>query len=229
MALIRYPEGQQRSGSSGGLTFSHNRFGAYIRPRTVPVNPNTTAQQSVRAGMSVFATTWATLTQAQRDAWDTYAQNIVWTNAFGDPVHLTGFNWYCLSNILRGQAGLTAVSNGPVTLAQLPAPVISAVSGDVSSNQISVGYTNTEGWATAVGGALYIQQGLAVPPSRTFFAGPFRRLGVVLGAASPPTSPALLTPTYPISVGNRTYLRIRAMTTDGRVSPPVVTSFLSVA
>jgi len=229
MALIRYPEGQQRSGSSGGLTFSHNRFGAYIRPRTVPVNPNSTAQQSIRASFALFATGWQALTDAQRAAWDTYAENVTWQNAFGDPAILTGFNWYVLVNTLRNQAGLTTLTAAPIVLAMGVAPVIGAISGDISLNQISVAFTNTEAWATAVGGALYIQQGLAQPPSRTFFASPYRRLGVVLGAASPPTSPALFTPTYPISVGNRTYLRFRALYPDGRVSPPIQNSFLGVA
>lgn len=229
MALIRYPEGQQRSGSSGGTVFSHNRFGAYIRPRTVPVNPNTTAQQSVRAAFSLYATSWAALTDAQRSAWATYAQNVTWQNSFGDPVFLTGFNWYVLINTLREQAGLLTVSNAPTLLQMGVAPDIGVLGGDVSSNQISVAFTNTEGWATAVGGALYIQQGLAQPPTRNFFAGPYRRLGVVLGAAVAPTSPALFTPTYPISTGNRTYLRFRALFPDGRVSPPVQNSFLSVA
>ena len=229
MALIRFPEGQQRSGSSGGIVFSHNRFGAYIRPRTVPVNPNSTAQQGVRNSFGGLAIDWQGLTAGQRDAWDSYAAVIAWQNKFGDSVFLTGFNWYVLTNSLRLAAGLLQLDDGPIVLSQGPAPTGVSFTGDVSSDEISVVFDNTQGWATAVGGALYLQQGIAQPPSRTFFASPYRTLGVVVGAVVPPTSPAAFTPVFPISVGNRTYVRYRALYPDGRVSPPLQASFLAVA
>jgi len=229
MALIRYPEGQQRSGSSGGIVFSHNRFGAYVRPRTVPVNPNSTAQQGVRNSFGGLAIAWQGLTQTQRDEWDAYAAVIAWTNKFGDTVFLTGFNWYVQVNSLRLAAGLTQTDDAPVTLSMGPSPTGVVITGDESADEISVAFINTQDWADTAGGALYLQQGIAQPPSRTFFASPYRTLGVIVGAGTPPTSPQTFTPVFPISTGNRTYVRYRALYADGRVSPPLQTSFLTVA
>ena len=49
------PEGQQRSGSIGGATWSHNSSGAYIRARSIPVNPNTDRQNAVRVAVRNLA------------------------------------------------------------------------------------------------------------------------------------------------------------------------------
>ena len=40
------------SGSLSGVTYSHNRGGAYTRNRSIPVNPNTVQQQAVRNAFS---------------------------------------------------------------------------------------------------------------------------------------------------------------------------------
>ena len=41
------------SGSLGGITASHNRFGAYLRERVIPVNPGTQPQVIVRNAFHV--------------------------------------------------------------------------------------------------------------------------------------------------------------------------------
>lgn len=77
MTLIRFAEGQQRSGSIGATVHSHNRFGQYIRARSVPVNPNTARQVIARnAARSIMIAWQNTLTQDQRDAWNVYAANL---------------------------------------------------------------------------------------------------------------------------------------------------------
>lgn len=71
-------------GSVGGLTFSANQFYQIIvRPRTAPVQPNTTAQQLVRNALTAANGTWNGLTTVVRQQWDSYALNLSWPNPLG--------------------------------------------------------------------------------------------------------------------------------------------------
>ena len=80
------------SGSIGGQTAAHNRFGNYFRARTTPVNPASGRQSVIRAAIQNLAQRWSTtLTQAQRDEWEVYAANIVRTDSLGSQIKLTGF------------------------------------------------------------------------------------------------------------------------------------------
>ena len=119
------------SGSLNGSTFSHNRFGAYIRNRTTPVNPSSQRQQDVRAVFTSLAADWSeVLTQAQRDAWTLYGENVETINNFGDPIHLTGINMFMRSNTVLLQAGLPQVNAGPTTFSLPYSSRSSAVSSE---------------------------------------------------------------------------------------------------
>ncbi|MBA7656193.1 hypothetical protein ES703_64108 [subsurface metagenome] len=115
MALVVLPEGQQRSGSIGGTVWSRNSAGAYIRNRSVPVNPNTDRQVAVRNYVKNLTIRWAnTLTQPQRDAWDVYAANVDWLNKLGDSVNLTGMPHYVRCNTLRLVLLQTRIDDAPI-------------------------------------------------------------------------------------------------------------------
>src|SRR3972149_1576389 len=154
MALFKSALITQASGSIFGMTFSHNRGGAYIRARTVPTNPGSAYQPAVRGFLSQLVNHWQdTLTPEEREAWQYYAENVSVPNALGDPVFLSGLNHYVRANVPRLQAGLTRVDVAPVTfnLALLTNPSFTA---DASDDDADVAFTNTDEWATAVGGAL---------------------------------------------------------------------------
>lgn len=81
------------SGSIGLDTFSRNRFGAYTRRRTKPVNPNTVGQQNARSSFRTAVIAWInTLTPIERSAWETYAAGVPWLNKAGESVRMTGQN-----------------------------------------------------------------------------------------------------------------------------------------
>lgn len=107
----------QASGSLAGTTFSRNRGGAYTRSRAVPVNPNSVAQQAVRAYFAAAAANWRTLTGAQRTAWDDYAAGTPRTNPMGDTIYLTGAQWYIGMSVLASRiaGAFTSASAAPVT------------------------------------------------------------------------------------------------------------------
>jgi len=77
-------------GSIGGDTFSRNRYSAYVRQRTKPVNPNTPKQVMRRNWLNTCQQGWKTLTSTQQDAWNNYALGVTFTNAHGNTYSLNG-------------------------------------------------------------------------------------------------------------------------------------------
>lgn len=215
----------QASGSIGGTTYAHNRGGLYRRARSIPTNPNSAAQQTVRTNFGQLATRWNdTLTTAQRSAWENYAANSPTTDALGDSLVLTGQQMYIRCNSVRLRGSLTAVDDGPTTfgLADLSTVTIPV---DPTSNDINVAFNNSDPWAGEVGGALIVQTSRFYDGSKNYLKGPFRYLGLVTGAASPPTSPNLMAsanafgqaPTS-FTAGQVMFWRACAVRADGRLS-----------
>lgn len=71
-------------GSVGGLTFTANQFsGLIMRARTSPVNPQTSVQSFIRVAMSSASNQWNLLTDAERAAWEAYADTLVFEGPLG--------------------------------------------------------------------------------------------------------------------------------------------------
>jgi len=205
------------SGSIAGITASHNQAGQYFRNRSIPVNPNTVSQIAVRAYMSAAVSEWTnTLTGVQREAWTAYAIATPVINRLGDSITLSGMNMYVRSAVARKQALLTAIAAGPTT-PNLPALTTPSVT-TLSATQLILAFTNTDTWATAVGGALLISQSRSQGAAINFFKGPWRFMAIVAGAVVPPTTPATRPLTFPGVAGQRMYFKLRATTADGRLS-----------
>lgn len=152
---VRYSILSDAAGAFGGLVASHGRAGQFIRTRVRPTNPSTLAQVQVRTIFGNLSTAWATLTDAQRDAWVTYATNVPVTGIFGDPLTLTGHQAFIRSNAARVQAGLTRVDDGPTTFSgvQLSALTYEPVA---ASGAIFVTITVADPWTFTAGAALLI-------------------------------------------------------------------------
>lgn len=213
------------SGSVRGLTFSHNRGGQYIRGRTIPTNPGSVEQQAVRNVMSALTAAWKdTLTEEQRTAWTIWGDNSPRVNSLGDTFKMTGLQAYCANNAARLQAGLSRIDDAPATFGYtaLTTPGITSITA--STKVIVVTFSNSNDWATAVGGALLVYVSRPVSPTRGFFKGPFQYAGRINGAVSPPTSPQNITGVFPLEAGQLQYVRFVAVTSDGLISSPQVLS-----
>lgn len=101
-----------QSGSQADTTASRNRFGQYLRTRAMPTQPRTAAQLAVRSNLTEVSAAWRGLTDAQRVAWNAYAQAHPRTDSLGQSVKLTGhmaFNAVNVLNLLIEVAIQTAV------------------------------------------------------------------------------------------------------------------------
>lgn len=231
MALVRLPEGQQRSGSIGATVWSHNRFGPYVRARSIPVNPNTDRQAAVRNAVRALAIAWQNeLTQAQRDAWKVYADNVSWLNRLGEVVTLTALNHYIRSNTPLVQSAIARVDDAPVIFNLGDAEAALGGSASEATQLASVTWDDTAAWASEDGAYQFVSCGLPQNGNIGFFGGPWRLLSVISGNSGvPPTSPTSATWQFPFGEGQRLWLRSRIARADGRLSEFARFNFLAGA
>lgn len=223
MALVKYGGGIiQMSGSIAGTTHARNRYGNYVRARTKPVNPNTNLQDVVRSAVAFLADRWAnTLTNVQRIAWNLYASSVAMQNKLGETIHLSGFNHYIRSNMIRKQTTQAIIDDGPVVF-ELPAqdPTL-AITATEAAQTIDVAFDNTMDWSTEAGALMFEFQGTPQNAQRNFFAGPWRIMGVLVGAdPGPVASPHVRPVQFAIAEGQRQWIYARITRADGRLSEP---------
>lgn len=141
MVLIKSTLIAQASGSLAGATFSRNKGGAYMRARVRGTNPNSVSQTRARTTLSRFASEFASLTSAQRQTWEQYAEEAVHVNALGDPITQSAISLYIASNSLLALADLDPVNVAPIgtTRPTIDVNEDAGVTYDVSSTAFSVG------------------------------------------------------------------------------------------
>ena len=216
------------SGSIAGSTYSHNRFGQYVRNRTKPVNPKSAGQVAIRTALAQLTSRWSNeLTTPQRTAWETYAANVVMKNKLGQDILLTGFNHYLRANVERLRSLYTVHNDGP-TVFELPeADPQFAITASEATQTITCAYDATLDWNNEANGHLWIYQGLPTNRQRTFFGGPWRLVGCQTGSVEdPPASPYLAAALFPIAAPQRLWCYARISRGDGRLSAPFSTQCL---
>lgn len=85
-------------GKLGGHVFTKTRSGATMRTKVTPVNPQSQAQAAARSRLGGNSMAWRTLTEAQREAWNSLASESGKTNIFGDQYFPTGKNLFTSVN-----------------------------------------------------------------------------------------------------------------------------------
>ncbi len=229
MALIVHPEGTQVSGSIGGTTFSHNRFGSYKRNRSIPVNTNTARQVAVRNAVRSLAIAWGlTLTQLQRDAWEVYAGEINWTNRLGQAVNLTGLNHYVRCNTPRVQLAIARIDTAPTDFELATAELALVVSASEATQQITLDGDPLALWVGEADAWQFGFVGRPQNPGIKFFGGPYKQAFAMPGAGPPPF-PAVVPSPWPFAEGQRMWVRTRITRGDGRLSEFAEVNFLAIA
>lgn len=85
-------------GKLGGHVFTKARSGATVRTKVTPANPKTSAQSAARSSLANFSQAWRNLSEEQRIAWNSAAQEVGKTNIFGDAYFPSGKNYFTAIN-----------------------------------------------------------------------------------------------------------------------------------
>jgi len=104
-------------GRMGGLVYGTWHGISTVKAFSSPNQPNSQAQLDARATMSLISVEWQTLTQAQRDAWGTYADANLLPDWTGNPKRLTAMNWFVKCNVQLERMGESHIPSPPAVAA----------------------------------------------------------------------------------------------------------------
>lgn len=222
-ALLKFGGGvADVRGSIGGTVFSRNRYGAYARNRTIPVNPGSTAQTKIRATLGQIRNAWfSVLTQTQRDAWAVYATNVEMVNRIGETIHLTGWNMFARTNAALLYNNESIIADAPTDFSLAEQDATLSITVSEATQLISVAFDDSLVWCDEVDSHLLIYASRPQNPTVNFFKGPYRIAGKISGdATTPPSSPQTLAVPFAVVAGQKVFVQARIVRADGRLSEP---------
>lgn len=134
-------------GTIGGLIYSANKAGPYVKAWARGANPRTALQQESRGFLSAIGPAWEGLSSAQQTAWDTLAaaDPEPHTNPLGEDIVFSGYLLFSMFNKRRLQVGLAIEDDAP-TGAEATQPSARAITGfgiDISSSQALISWDTT--------------------------------------------------------------------------------------
>jgi len=183
MALIRPGGGvAQASGSLGGMVFSHNRGGQYVRARSSPVQPGGYYQEKIRGALSDASSLWAGLSAGRKLAWNAWAQNNPVSNRLGDMIRLQGNAAFCEINTRQLFNTSPTILDPPVGAAP-QAPIYIVGTWDIGAGSTQITYT-----ATPLGASeyLYIRGALLLSAGQNFVRNRLKFCGLSGAAQASP-------------------------------------------
>ena len=171
------------SGSQGGTTASRGRAGQYFRTRTMPTQPNTAKQTSVRTNLATASNAWgATLTDSQRTAWNDFATAFPITDRLGQTLQLTGQQAFVRLNSRLLNAGEAQITTAPTDQDVTDVTTITATV-TVTGTVMSLAFTPSPLAATDL---LIVRATPAFSPGKSYFTNALRDILVTTAAASTP-------------------------------------------
>ena len=213
-------------GKLGGHVFTKAKSGATIRTKVTPLNPKTSAQSEARSALGANSQAWRNLTEVQRLAWNSAAQEISKTNAFGDTYFPSGKNYFTAVNNNLRNIGASVILNPPA-LIEMPGLTSVEVDFDFVAEQIDITPNFIGGDANTI---LVCNATSGQSAGRYNFSGKYRKFNAYTAEALPQNSliyddyiSKFGTPSAGQKVSFEFYL-VNAVT--GQVSPRVTTTVL---
>lgn len=166
-------------GSVGGLTFFAGPYHQIqVRARTAPVQPNTNFQSSIKAFFGAAVALWETISQADRDGWDQYAQTVTLQGPLG-PYKPSGRDLAigAYSGISFNRAWATG---GVPAVVDMDPPVLA---GQLAITNVLVGPPTAPGTGNSISFdnigngesiVVFVSKSFVQSQSRNYFKGPFR-------------------------------------------------------
>lgn len=163
-----------------GSVFSKNRYGAYVRTKVTPVNPQTDAQQNVRNQFATASQAWRGLSEAQRQSFIDAAPAFPVFDIFGNSKILSGSALYNKLNLNLSAAGVGAIDTAPS-----PAAIPPIIGLSLTATVTGPVMTLTSDTAVVPAGTVMIVQ--ATPlygPGISFVKNKYRQIATVAAAGT---------------------------------------------
>ena len=116
-------------GRIAGLIFNTWRGISTVKAFCSPAQPRTAIQLLTRAWTTQLVRAWATITQANRNAWNAYSVTHPESDWTGNPKRLTGLNWFVRCNARIFRLAGSQIDNPPAVAAPDPVADFAAANG----------------------------------------------------------------------------------------------------
>lgn len=192
--LVEFNYLSDASGRAGGIVARKNKSGNYLAAFKDPLNPQTTAQTTVRNRTTINSQAWGSLTDAERKSWENFANQHLVSNRLGRAKQIGGNAWYVSLN-----NNLALVGSAPINVAPgiLKVTGLTSLSVAASTGPDLVEVTFT-GAPVALGHTLVIEAALPVSPGKNNVNNLFRFIGTEIAGIP---SPADMTAEYAARYG----------------------------
>lgn len=102
-------------GTAGGLVYSANANGKYVRIKSTPPRVSIASQEGTRSSWMEATSRWTGLSSVARGNWNAFAADTpqVQYDVFGDSFFLPGISWFRKINIWRDTVGRAMTSTVP--------------------------------------------------------------------------------------------------------------------
>lgn len=211
------------SGSLGPVTASHNRYGAYFRPRTTPVNADTSFQQDVKGDFGIVSASWKAMTANNRAGWKSWAANNPIVDNLGQSQILGGNAAYCQINQRLRQAGAAQISVPPIGGGPTPLTTLT-LNADIGAGTTDLVFAATPLAASTL---LVIRACYVNSPAISFVKNKMKLIGYSAAAQASPFDYLTLIEARlgAMSVGNYVWVAVSVLSTaTGLVTPPLYRS-----
>ncbi len=161
------------SGSIGGTVFSRNRGGAYMRNRSIPVDPATSFQLNRRADLATLSQNWQGLVAAERQGWESWASQNPRVDALGQSFTMSGAQAYVSLNARIRADGGTLQTSPPI----IPAPdafTTLDLETDIGLGDFEINFTP----ALASGDKISLWAAIVNSPGITYVENLYRHIGM---------------------------------------------------
>jgi len=136
MAVVEYSALVNRlRGSVGGVTFSKGGPVEVVKGKARPRLPQRPLQLPVQGAMQKYSPIWRTLSQSDRDDWDTYAATVTFQNSLGQDYQINGFQMFVRSQMFEALRGTEAAATIPTDTGLPSVPTITL---DYNSDDLRV-------------------------------------------------------------------------------------------
>lgn len=217
----------------GGVVFSKNSYGNYVRNNTNPVNPQTPLQTLYRNVFQTVTQLWKTLTVPQRLLWNQVAAaSYVQRDVFGNDYNLTGFGLFCKLNMSLGGIHLPYVEDAPAEEAIEPLTNLEGTFDvkPATADKFEISYMIGGVGDVPATRRLLLEATAPVSPGKRYAKNLFRQVTVLQNGQAAPHDARLL---YEIvfgnvteaNVGDRIFLRGTVVSqTNGQRGSEVISS-----
>lgn len=168
----------QASGKIGGMVFSRNRGGTYIRRRAHPTTNTSQWAEAAKSAFALVSGAWEDLDAAERQAFTIWAANNPIVDRLGNKITLDGHAAYVQLNSFRAQLGESLLTLPPTVSAPVGLATLS-LEGAMVSSMILAKFTPSQATTSML---LTVKAAVKEGLARRYVKGDLRFCGVSAAA-----------------------------------------------